>query len=58
MNFVGALACLSVALNCAGKGAGYNEQVMFSQSMLWMWWPIAVVWFLYAIAFAFKMFRV
>jgi len=47
------VAMILVGIDCVGKGIGINEQVLFSQHALWIWYIVALAWFIEALLFCF-----
>jgi len=46
MKFLPSLAMLLVAVDCFEKATGQNEQVLFSEQGIWIWWIAGVGWIL------------
>jgi hypothetical protein len=49
MNFVGVLACVLVAWDCAEKAVGGTPQYLFAPGDLWAWWIPSGAWLVAAI---------
>jgi hypothetical protein len=44
MKFVGSIACLLVALDCADKALGVTADPIFTEEYLFVWWIVAAGW--------------
>ena len=55
MNVMGAGGCLMASWQCVKWAIGIEEQHLFSDGHLWVWWPFAAVWLAHAVGFVLKM---
>lgn len=43
------VACLTVAMSAVSAALGNRPQFVFPDDMTWLWWPVAIVWMLFAL---------
>lgn len=49
MRVVCGIACIYVAVHSAARAVGAEDQTIFADSTVWVWWLPAAFWFISAI---------